>query len=220
MGGKTDIRWGDEEWAALGEFAASTGQSPGRAAKALVVDALGHVARRGGPAAPEERESGGAAAGRGVTGRDRAVSGASRPLELGTAPASSRPAGFTVGEVFERPAEYEAERVVAPSVPNVGRLSGVSERPTGSAGSTVPVPPAGGGAASVVESPPAADAPADGVSLVSAAAGSLVARGLAATPAAAQVLALRAIRSGQVEVSGEVCRDPARLVDPRELGVG
>jgi hypothetical protein len=44
-----------EEWAALEEFALSTGQSPGRAAKALVVDALGHVARRG-PAAPEVEE--------------------------------------------------------------------------------------------------------------------------------------------------------------------
>lgn len=268
MGGKTDIRWNAEEWAALEAEAAARGVRPGQVVKVLVLERLeasdgrlraardlAAVSR--GPAAPEGRESG-------VPRRERArvsAGGAGSRVTSSPPPASSRPAGRAVGLLDEFAAapvrdvggafparevpceggcgttiawdglcavceaEFAAGRDDCPA--GLQRTTGGGaalladhlgvERPSGLAGSGVPVPPAGGGAASVVDSPPAADAPAGGVSLVSAAAASLVARGLASSESQARVLALRAIRSGMVEVSGEVCRDPQRLVDPRDL---
>lgn len=207
MAGKTDIRWGDGEWAALERVAASWGMTPGRVAKAIVLDRLPVMAGArvvpvvGGPAAPEERESAGAGGG---VGDDR----------RGVGP---------VGSASSRPAEVErrlarGRRMEHPSAADLERAAFVAGRPVGSAGSGGPVPPAGGGAASVVEPPPAADAPtSEGMPLVEAATRSLLARGLAGSRAQARLMAFRAIRAGDVEVSGEVCRDPERLVDPAEL---
>jgi hypothetical protein len=58
--------------------------------------------------------------------------------------------------------------------------------------------------------------PAEGVRLVDACVAVLAGQGVPA--GRARLLALREIRAGRVEVSGEVCSDPERLVDPASLG--
>lgn len=218
MAGKTDLRWSDREWAALAGYADGRGLSPGRAVKAIVLERLRvgppaayeavqvkgppvpNVGRLSGvgPAAPEGRESG---------VHDPAVP---------RSPAPSRPAGIEA--VLAANVEHPGG-----SLRDVERTTGGGEkllrehleRPVGSAGSAVPVPPAGV-AAPVVAPPPAAGAPE--LSLLEAAAGALRARGMAGSQAL--LLARKAIVGGQVVVDGEVCRDPGRLVDPGSLGVG
>jgi hypothetical protein len=211
VSGKTDIRWSDSEWAGLVEFAASSGQTPGRAAKAIVVERLSVLAafelaeaRDAGPAAPEERESSAAPAlGNGAGCGDVGVAadgdapGLGGDPGTGPAAASSRLAG---GPGAGGALWHEGLGVAAQP-----------PRPVGSAGSGVR-PPAGGSAAvsSVVAEP------AEGTRLVDACVAVLAAQGVPV--GRARLLALREIRAGRVEVSGEVCSDPERLVDPASLG--
>jgi hypothetical protein len=208
VGGKTDIRWSDSEWAGLVEFAVSSGLRPGQAAKAIVVQRLGSwvgPSREFGPAAPEERGSSAAPAlGNGAGCGDVGLIADGDALGLGGDPGTGPAAASS------RPVEFSTELLAGPPVePNVARLYGVG--PAGSAGSGVR-PPAGGSAAvsSVVAEP------AEGTRLVDACVAVLAAQGVPV--GRARLLALREIRAGRVEVSGEVCSDPERLVDPASLG--
>jgi hypothetical protein len=183
----------------LEAWAAARGVSPGQAAKAIVCWALDVRAWRSGcaggegvgSAAPRQVSLGRAKSGRASSGflssaPERRGPASSRPAlgrgssASGPAAAPSRAPGFMHGEVFDRP--------------------------TGSAGSTVPVPPAGV-AAPVVDPPPAAGAPDSGfVPVLEAVAAPLRAQGMAGSQAV--LVARKAILGGQVVVDGEVCRDP------------
>lgn len=105
MAGKTDLRWSDEEWAALGVWAGKRGLSRGRAAKLIV---LGRV-WPGGPAAPEGRGSGGGDTEPGQSVRAKTVRGR---------PASSRPVG-SAGSVGPEPPAGVAAPVDVP-LPSAG----------------------------------------------------------------------------------------------------
>lgn len=90
-------------------------------------------------------------------------------------------------------------------------LSPALDRPAGSAGSGSAVPPAAAAAAPV--SSPAGAEPA-GVTLLEAVQAALRAQGVLS---GTELVARKAIRAGKVVVSGEVCRDPGRRVEPGDL---
>jgi hypothetical protein len=202
MPGKTDIRWSDSEWAVLERLAELRGMRPGQLVKAIVRDGplAAAAALEIGSAAPREGEFAGL--------REAVLSnGANVPLVGAAEEATAGPLEPGKRVDVATPRRSATAGAAATPVPS-------SPRPPESAGSTAR-PPAGGSAAdSSAVAEPAVEEPV-GVRLLDAVVAALRAQGVVN---GVGLMARKVIRSGQVDIEGEVCRDPERLVDPASLG--